>query len=199
TFSPDSRRLGYFAKQDETWYLVINDSQVTTIEDQDGPLGLVLEGRGGYAFSVFEGSVYRLAPGAGESNEPEQGKDYTWVETLFLSPDGARVAYLARTYASRVRAYESWAMVIDGNEDPEFTEVFSQSFRFSPNSRHYAYVAASIHADELGYQVVLDGQPTQRYTGLVKGGPNFNSDGTLEFLAMRSDTLYKVVLSPDEK
>jgi hypothetical protein len=44
--------------------------------------------------------------------------------------------------------------------------------------------------------VVLDGQELSGYDVVVSNGPSFHEDGTLEFLAVRADMLYRVRVQP---
>lgn len=97
-----------------------------------------------------------------------------------FSPDGRRIAYAAQT-GGRSRA------VIDGKPGPEYDGVLAGTPVFSSDGGHVAYAARS--GDK--WLVVADGRSGPE-VDTVNSGPVFQSDGSIGYLAMRSDSLFRV-------
>lgn len=81
-------------------------------------------------------------------------------------------------------------MVIDGQAGPEYDGIGTPVF--SPDSKRVAYLAVK----DKKCLVVIDGQAGPEYGMIVKGGPTFQADGTLEYLAIKSSGLYRVKHRP---
>lgn len=191
-FSGDSRVVGYTAKSDGIWKIVLGNEEKYSFDDGSEPhliqlnktgdkVSYALEKGGQWVvmYDTFTGPVHDL-----------------YIERLVLSPDGKRVGYVVKTYGSTMRAYESWAVVVDGEKDPECAEIMDETFSFSPDSRHYAYFIRCSHRNDHSMACVYDGSAGRPYASLVKGGPAFNPDGSAEFLAVDGDTLFRVKYSP---
>ena len=115
-----------------------------------------------------------------------------------FSADGKRLAYVAG------RGPEWW-VVVDGQPSAKHTGIRAPgrglSFReyevpavthprFSPDGRHVAF-GARVGSE---WMVELDHAPVGgRYEVLVRGGPAFHDDGSLEFLGTRQASLSRVV------
>ena len=80
--------------------------------------------------------------------------------------------------------------VVDGKAGMEFEGV--AGLTFSPDSRHVAYAALRGQKQF----VILDGQPSPAYDNVGDHSPVFDPDGSLEFLAIRANFLYRVKLTP---
>jgi WD40 repeat protein len=183
-FSGDGQALGYLAQVKDTWKVVVNQEVKHFFADGSEPSMLQLDQTGASMAYVLEnGDRYLVMRNA------VMGKVHDMqVERVVLSPDGNRVAYSVRTYASTIDDYNSWMVVVDGEENKEHTEILSQTIQFSPDSKHYAYFAD----DASGLAVVLDGKTVGVFPSLAKGGPYFHADGTLEYLGTRGGKLYRM-------
>jgi Tol biopolymer transport system component len=210
-FSPDSRRLAYaVAKLDQRAYLVV-----------DGKEGPVHDRIGG---SMPLGPANRASMQSGSGLEPGSSMSYNYTiapgSPLLFSPDGRRIAYLARSGPQGM-------VYVDGKADGIKMEtlvggmLFSDdskrlayggrcgnecflvvdglkgadydalgNFGFSPDGKHIAFVAK--HGDKL--IIVVDGQERGKYES-VPAGPVFRSDGVLEFLAADNSSLYRIEVS----
>jgi hypothetical protein len=119
----------------------------------------------------------------------QEGAEYDAIreDTLIFSADGKRVAY--RAWKS-----EKCMVVVDGEASAEYDAIAEGSPIFSADSRHVAYRAWK-GARRL---VVVDGQEAgaEYYDGIVKNGPTFHSDGVLEYLGIKDNSLYRVKYIP---
>jgi dipeptidyl aminopeptidase/acylaminoacyl peptidase len=159
-FSPDGRRLAYVA-------------------DEGGKKILVVDGDEGkpYASIVETDSLERL-------HNCKEGDcwDAFYIERPFIfSPDGQRVAYVARVGEKRFNVSEKWSVVVDGKEQSPYEGI--GGLTFSSDSRHVAYVAG----EGPKQFVVVDGKEGRQYDGLVKGATCvFDSASELHFLARKN-------------
>jgi WD40 repeat protein len=180
TFSPDGKRSAYMGYSKTYPY-----DGVVVVDGQPGPkYGKVWEltfspdgkhiayraDQGELAFAVLDG-------------EPGLGYESVW-EGLVFSPDG-RLTYTARK--------DGKVFVVIGRQPgPAYG---GEEITFSPDGRRIAFqttVVGSGGWSERKKSVVLDGQLGPEYEGIVEGGPTFQSDGSLEYLAIRSESLYRV-------
>lgn len=113
-------------------------------------------------------------------------KTYTEIDKLTISPDGKRVAYVAKEDDKEF-------VVVDGIERKKYDYV--KNLRFSPDSAHIAYAAGEgiyfhlegLSADEMTKTmfIVVDGVESKKYDGTYVEGnvaetynPSFSQDGT---------------------
>lgn len=187
-FSGDGQTLSYLAQERDTWKVFVNQEVKHFFGDGSEPSLLQLDQTGAnMAYLLESGGRYLVMHNANQG----QVHDLR-VERVVLSPDGNRVAYSVQTYASTIDAYNSWMVVVDGEANKEHNEIIRETMRFSPDSKHYAYYADG----GPGLKVVLDGDLVGVFPSLVKGGPYFHPDGTLEYLGTRGGTLYRVTHTP---
>lgn len=110
---------------------------------------------------------------------------------LVFSPDGDRLAYVVRGAG----APKGNAVFVDGES---MGAGYSFAFPvFSPDSRHFATVAAVDQA----WQIIVDGRAGPSYKELVDYGPNavsFLDSNTLRVLAVKDDSVYRVILRLDD-
>jgi WD40 repeat protein len=187
-FSGDGQALGYLAQVSDTWKVVVNHEVKHFFSDGSEPSMLKLDQAGtNMAYLLENGDRYLVM------HNDKQGQVHEMqVERVVLSPDGSRVAYSVRTYASTIDAYNSGRVVVDGNENAEYTQIISETMQFSPDSKHYAYFADA--GSDIA--VVLDGKQVGRFPSLARGGPYFHPDGTLEYLGTRGGKLYRMTHTP---
>jgi hypothetical protein len=109
------------------------------------------------------------------------GAGYSGIleRSLTFSPDGTHIAYGARN-ANR------WTVVLDRDSGTFYDDVNGP--HFSPNSAHLAYAAAR----DGKYFVVLDSEEGPAYDKIIENGPSFRSDFSLEWLAIKDNSLYRV-------
>jgi WD40-like Beta Propeller Repeat len=105
------------------------------------------------------------------------------VTDLIFSPDSRHLAY-ASSDGSR------WSVVVDGRAGPQYSYFNEGSLTFSPDGQHIAYGAWN-GSKQL---VVLDGKPGAEYDVVDK--LIFSPDGVLEFVALRSNSRYRVKYIP---
>jgi WD40 repeat protein len=103
--------------------------------------------------------------------------------SVVFSSDGKHVAYAAQKGSK-------WVAVLDGQAGPEYDRV--GGLAFSPDGGHLAYAAK----DGPKSLVVLDAQTGPSCDGIICGGPTFNDDGSLEYLAIKDNSLYRVKCTP---
>jgi hypothetical protein len=81
--------------------------------------------------------------------------------------------------------------VVDGRLSEEYVD-FDIGPTFSPDSKHVAYEAKKGEK----YLTVLDGRPGTEYDEIFGYSLTFNPDGTLEYLAAKDKSLYRVKYIP---
>jgi Tol biopolymer transport system component len=145
-------------------------------------------------------AVYMFRPdGNGPSPGPPREKKWRLRETRLLdlrpvvpgsiriSPDGRR---LAAVIASGGRIH----VVVDGVESRPHSRVLVESLRFSPDSRHVAYVAYHRDLASEGYRVFLDQDESNLYEGVLRGHPQFSPDGKRLVYAFLRGEKWRMVL-----
>ena len=115
--------------------------------------------------------------------QPQTEYDGIGMGSISFSPDSKRFGYVALTQKSvRRRA------VIGGTEGPEYERIPLGPF-FSADSRHVSYQAMAWGK----WHIVVDGDDGPEYD--VAGKPVFReTDGAVEFLAVRGDELLRVIV-----
>ncbi len=167
-----ARRLAYLADAGEKKVVVV-----------DG-----VEGKA-YASIVEADSIKQV-----HSCQEDVCWDAYYIEKpIQFSPDGQRVAYVAKVGERKFNASEKWSAVVGGMEERPYDSI--GGLNFSPNSRHVAYVAGA----GTKQFVVVDGNEGRQYDGLVKGTAcAFDSSNMLHYLAKQNTSSdgksYDVVL-----
>jgi Tol biopolymer transport system component len=108
------------------------------------------------------------------------GPEYDKIHSPVFSPDGMRLAYATQKG-------EKCFVVVDGKEGLAFDLIAFSGPVFSPDGKHLAYTA------QKGGKIfmVLDGRQGPAYE-MIPGGPMFQPDGTLEYLAIKDGALFRV-------
>ena len=106
--------------------------------------------------------------------------------SIAFNSDGTRSAYVAAVG-------KQWQVILDGTPGPLLQNIFEARVRISNDGLHHAWLSR-----ENGRWVpILDGQAAaERYDTIVRNGPRCWEDGTIEFLAWRGGTLYRVRYQP---
>jgi hypothetical protein len=112
----------------------------------------------------------------------QPGAECERVGGLIFSLDGKRVAYGAK------KAGKCF-VVVDGQPGAECEGV--RGLIFSLDGKRVAYAAAKGWWKRKWF-VVVDGQPGPPYDELGENGPTFDSDGVLEYLAFKDNSLWRV-------
>jgi hypothetical protein len=184
-FSGDGSKLGYLASSQDTWKVIVGGEVRIKFTDGSVPGCLALDPTGAsVAYSLENGGRWAVF----QNGQPGPVQ-YHEVSNLQFCPDGSRTAYV-------VGDDEVAYVMVDTMEGRAFPEVLRETFRFSPDYRHYAYFARKSEDEAENLCVVLDNEATAGYRALVKGGPTFAADGAVEFLGSRENKLYRVRLVP---
>jgi len=170
-FSADSSRLAYFAQKDQYWFVV----------DQNGKRGPRCEKVAGTA--IFSPDSSRLAYAAkynGQAVVVVDGGIGVGYERIgagpIFSPDSQHVAYWAQRSDGR------WALVFDGEEDPNYEADDYEGLVFSEDSSRIA----SFIKREGKWRVIVDGQAGISADAMGRGSLVFSPDsGQLAYGAMK--------------
>jgi roadblock/LC7 domain-containing protein len=196
-FSPDGAQVAYAAKTDDKWTAVANGKEgksydaisrllfspdgkrLAYLADAGEKKIVVVDGGEGKPYaSIVEAELMKQKHGC----KDEVCWDAFYAEKPFLfSPDGKRVAYVAKVGEKRLNVSEKWSVVVGGVEQRPYDGI--GDLNFSPSSRHVAYVAGA----EAKQFVVVDGDEGKQYDGLVKGTRcEFDSPNQLHYLAKKN-------------
>ena len=110
----------------------------------------------------------------------QEGKQYDGVGSPVFSPDGTRLAYLAKQA-------DKWLIVVDGVDGKLYDDIRYTSLTFSPDGQHVAY-----DVKQAGEEfVVVDGVEGKQYTSIM-GKVIFDSAHNLHYLAQQNTGIYLV-------
>jgi Tol biopolymer transport system component len=129
-----------------------------------------LASRGEKWFLVVDGLAGEAYDGIGEGSP-------------IFSPD-------SKHWAIKVKNGQKQMVVVDGHVDAQYDEVGSPTF--SPDSKRAAYLATRSNKQA----VVLDGKEGTEYDAVLYYGDLFNSDGILEYVALRKGSFYRIAYVP---
>ena len=121
------------------------------------------------AYRVMHGGKYCVALNG------EAGKPYAAVEDLTFSPDGKKLAFVAK------KGFRREVVVLDGEEGKEYQYVDAASLTFSPDSSRLAFIAAPLGGTNSF--VVLGDKEGADYSGFQLADPDrpvmlfFSPDG----------------------
>jgi hypothetical protein len=199
-FSDDGRHFGYagWAGSDKGWIPVVDGKPGKSY----GDISDLIFSRDGahYAYAGSTRSFENVLVIDGKERPVPEVGSLTWMNQstpnqhrFAFSPDGRHFAY-----AGRAAGGGKPAVVVDGVAGPTIDSCLK--FAFSPDSRHFAYVA---WADQKSF-VVLDQKPIRTIQLLDDGrsgwtNPNsflFREDGSLRYLAVKDNRIYRVTETP---
>ena len=173
-FSPDSQKVAYVAAGKKNARLLINGKAGKSYE-QIGP-------------PVFSDDSKRIAYAALRkgrwflSLDRKEGPPFDEVGEIRFSPDGLSVAYLARRGAANL-------IVITGARNEELPDAAAgKEFGFSPDSRHFYYVAGG----EEGQRLVLDGVSGPPFSRV--NAPIFSADSKRMAYQVQQEGKLSIVL-----
>ena len=178
-FSPDSSHFAYLKQKniEEGTTVFVDDKAIGSYEFVDNLIFSPNSKR--IAYLIYEnGKMFTVI------NGERSGKGYNFVygKSLTFSPDNRHLAYIASDKVAspqqlnedieRMNAIQNAFVVIDGRESKEYTAIFVSPFTFSPDSKHFTYVAA----DKKGRFVVLDNREGERYFLIYPDSLTFSPD-----------------------
>ena len=177
TFSVDGQRVMYVALK--------GDQHIVIVDNHPGPeydgtmIGAPIISPDGkrVAYGALKGEKWLVVV------DGQPAPEYDAIYSLLFSPDSKRVAYT-------VRKGDKVVVVVDGQPRQEYDEIRFPVF--SPDSKRVAYGAMKGHE----WIVIVGDQVSPEYEGIMKGGPAFHSDGSLEFLTVKEWGIYRVTLEP---
>jgi Tol biopolymer transport system component len=180
TWSPDGKRLAYGAEHNKKQFFVI-DNAVGGQKEFDRVTSFTWSPdskRFAYA-GVRDKEVIMVSDG-------KEGKPYVEMSRPLFSPDSTKLAYAATPLGQKPPAgavppatqpVTRSLIVINEQEQPgTFERIESNSLVFSPDSKRFAFIAASrdVAPDKLFF--VIDGQPTPGYDSVRVGSFIFSPD-----------------------
>jgi len=180
-FNADGSRILYRGRIDR------QKSQIVV----DGTRGTVYDGGEDPVFSP-DGQHYGYLAIRGTKwvavLDGQEGPEYDGMASgsIAFNADGTRSAYVAGVG-------KQWQVVLDGTPGPVLQNVFEGRVRISDDGLHHAWLSR----ENGKWVAILDGQAAaERYDTIVRNGPRCWADGTIEFLAWRDGTLYRVRYQP---
>jgi len=117
-----------------------------------------------FAYGALMSQKDRYAVIVGESGKNKKVlksfKQFNGIRgELRFSPNGKRLAYLAYTRGGYTQSEAECFLVLDGKELHKYSDVFMFGFKFSPDSKRYAFIAgAYAYGKKNKNIVVVDGK-----------------------------------------
>ena len=168
-FSPDSKRVGYGAKEGNKWFVVIDGKEEKQYDNIAKGTPIFSPGSKRVTYAAKEGNKWFVVVDAKE----EKPYDGIWAGSLTFSPDSKRVAYWARVG-------NKLFVVIDGKEEKPYDAIGDGPI-FSPDSKRVAYGAKEANKK---WFLVVDGNEGKQYDSLLRGGKViFDSSDAFHYLA----------------
>ena len=170
-FSPDSSKIGFFAREDKRWFFVIDGKEqkehqpVTTLNPSSNLRFNYSKEAAHYCYvAKTADKQYLVVDGKVGSNEYEE------IFPCIFSCDGKRIA-------CTVREGKKLFEVIDGVKQKEYSVI--GSLTFSPNGKRFAYMAYPDKAWAQRSQrwlMVIDGREEKDYWRVWPGYDFFSPD-----------------------
>jgi len=179
TFSPDSRRFGYFAESQTVTNLLLLDGKEIAVTDRLLHDSLRFSPDGSrLAYS------YGLGPKSRVVLDGQEGRVFDGVNDCFFSPDSQRFAYFAKRG-------KQWMVVLDGKEVATTGEGrWEGTTVFSPDSHHFATAVGSPGNCSLW----VDGRKQSAYDEIGEGSVIFSPDSRrLGYGALRGGRSLSIV------
>ncbi len=211
-FSPDSNHYAYVAQDQNGLRIVVDEKPGPIYVWGNEPIFSPDSQRVAYVavkFPTDEDSRKGLLKGVVvvDGRESAEYGDFGWpsdykreqVRGLCFSANSKRIAYVVEymTQNEKNQPQLTRAVVVDGlarpncGPDPSLCPpVMPSGLCFSPDSKHVVYRDDVGWERDLGQSVVLDDQPGPRCRRIA--GPVFCADGSVDYLTVRNDVLYRV-------
>ncbi|MGH9863099.1 MAG: WD40 repeat domain-containing protein [Candidatus Acidiferrales bacterium] len=188
--SPDGHHVAYAARPEKNSAVVM----------QDGQAGPAFEGI--LTIPVFSPDSQRLAYVAWEKDKiievingerkaefaAEKGKNY--VLNITFSPDGQRFAYVLVLQGTVATGRARRRVAVDGKAGKEYNALAVVDLKFSPDSRHLAYLVRDPGDNK--WVVVLDAQEGKLYDAILEGTLSFSEENEGTYVAQVGNRYYRV-------
>ncbi len=173
-FAADSRRWGYAARRDSLRYLIVDGKELGGAEYVGDPVFSDSTGR--FAYVVKRHDTWAVVV------DGVEGKAYRSIgNNLVFSADGRHFLYRGGDKEDHV--------VVDGVESAGFGSIKENSYAFSPDGSHVAFVTTAYGEDAW----VVDGKKGKAYDW-VSTQPTFSPDGQhLTYVAERDRKRFVVI------
>ena len=180
-FSLDSRRLAFGVQDKSAWHMIVDGKKSKPyLEAVNSPV-FSPDGKR-LAFVTVKNDALVLVLDDQEVDLLGRGLKLTKEAPLAFSPQGDHFGYVC------VRKDQKQCVVLDGKEQSAHGAIDAGP-RFSPDGR-LVYVAVESQEQ----YVVIGGVQGPRYTGIIKHGVVFNSDGRrFAYGATRGDKWFMVI------
>lgn len=184
-FSPDGSFHAYLARDDGQYRIFASGSPPLPVDSMyDWSLTSSPDGRHLAFAGIRDGQKAIWLNGKAAPSDVAMD-DYRNSQHIVFSPDSQRLAFCV---VSKGVMY--W--VVDGKAGPGGKGGVGFDLSFSPDSKHFAYMAAQA-MDGTG-SIVVDGVVQASYHA-VTSGPVFRNDGVLEFIAVDDTGLCRLEVS----
>jgi Tol biopolymer transport system component len=192
TFSPNSRLLAFGAKVNEKWFVpVLGQDKPKTLEGNDDVLGVIFSPDSRQVACVTRlGAGYHVLV----DGEMRGRDDFVEDQTLTFSPDGKRLAWVARREVpvvvdEKTVMKQKPLVRVDGGFGKEYEEIKGKPV-FSPDSQRVAYAAKGLASE----MVVVDGKEGKKYDEVEEESLSFSPDSKRVAYQAKRGGKYVVVL-----
>ena len=183
-FSPDSTKLAYLARQDDDFFVYVNQERHPSFSIIDMEQGLMFsEDSSVLAYVARKGEASWHMVKNGEAGDTS----YEAIRYVTFSPGGERLAYTAGKDAQ-------WHLVEGDNKGPGYDDITHVGF--CPNAEHLVYIAVAGGESVL----VKNGEESGRFDH-IPGEPVFSDDGRRMVYAVaeerRGDIQMRIVVDDE--
>jgi hypothetical protein len=178
TLSANGAHVGFIATLDDDFaHAVVDGKAGPAASTRHGVKSLKLSADGRVTAYLRQTAEKQWAVHHGERVQPDAGE----VIQLWLSPDGTRTAWVARTSAGV-------QTVLDGKTtEPVFRDISRDDAQFSPDSRDFLYVATR---DRVSFTVRVAGKGGRTYE-IAAPLFQFGAPGSFTFVAFEKGVFYR--------
>ena len=188
SFSPNGKRFSYTAVDDKGCLTAFLDGK-PLLQHQESACVFFSpnnERTAYFASSNKENQWFVVVDGKRWPKPICVNRKHAW---LYFSPDSKHVACVETTPNS-----SKWYLVVDGKRVSAIRPIKEKSVRFSPDSKHILYQTEDFYGENKGMFVVVDGVKGPLVDYIV-ADPIFRDNGTVEYIAIRKKTLFRVIVS----
>jgi Tol biopolymer transport system component len=177
TYSPDGQHITYVGFRGDTQFPVLDttsgpgcDEVIAMTFSPDGKRLAYVEGRN-HTWSVVVDGV--------------SGPGFYLIPQFTFSPDSRHYAYVGAAYGLRSTPKH---VVFDGRPEPEAVGI--GILKFSPSGNRLAYSITTYPKGNAESRMVVDGRLGPEFDRVWE--PSFGADESVEYLAVKDTTLYRV-------